>query len=56
MALISMSKKKFRTRQAIEAFETCLKCSNLPEEKIAEVTQQLKKSKSVLARQEEEVF
>lgn len=43
MALMGMVQKKFRTKEAVEAFEECLKCSTLPANKKSEVTNELAK-------------
>ena len=43
MALMGMVQKKFRTKEAVEAFEACLKCSTLPANKKSEVTTELAK-------------
>lgn len=52
---MAMSKRLFRTKQAVEAFEMCLQCKSLPENKIAEVKNELKKSKNRLQQQQDEV-
>ena len=54
LALKGMTKKKFRTRQAIEALETCLKCEKLPDEKRPQVEEMLSKTKAFLRMQDEE--
>ena len=51
-----MVKKKFRTQQAIEAFEKCLQTSTLPSGKVAEVKNELNKAKQRLAQQDAEVL
>lgn len=56
VALMAMSKRLFRTKQAIESFEKCLQCTSLPENKVSEVQNELEKSKSRLQRQEDEVL
>lgn len=55
VALLAMVKKKFRTQQAIEAFERCLRCSSLPPSKADEVKTELRRARTRLAQQEEEV-
>ena len=52
---MAMSKRLFRTKQAIESFEKCLQCTSLPESKVSEVRSELEKSKSRLQKQEDEV-
>ena len=52
---MAMSKRLFRTKQAIESFEKCLQCTSLPENKIGEVKNELEKSKSRLQKQEDDV-
>ena len=54
VALNGMSKKKFRTKQAIEALEKCLSCSTLPEDKKPEVSSLLVKTKQFLQKQDDE--
>ena len=49
VALISMTKKSFRCKQAIEAFEKCLSCGTLPADKVAETKQAISKSQQLLA-------
>ena len=51
LSLMAMSKKTFRSKQAIEAFEKCLACGSLPENKRAEVAQELRKAKTRLEEQ-----
>jgi hypothetical protein len=51
-----MSKRLFRTKQSVEAFEMCLQCKSLPENKIDEVKNELKKSKYRLQQQQDEVI
>ena len=55
VALLSMTKKKFRTQQAVEAFEACSKCDSLPENKKAEVSAELRKARNRFEQQEAEV-
>lgn len=55
VALMSMSKRAFRTKQAIEAFESCLKCDTLPANKLSEVKAELSKARFRLEQQDAEV-
>ena len=55
VALMSMSQRKFRTQQAIEAFQNCRDCLTLPATKRDEVLAELTKAQQRLNRQEEEV-
>lgn len=48
VALMSMTKKSFRCKQAMEAFNKCLGCSSLPENKKQEVIDYIMKAKTVL--------
>ena len=52
---MAMSKRIFRTKQAIEAFQKCAECETLPANKKAEVAAELAKAKARFAQQEEEV-
>lgn len=54
MALMSMTKKKFRTQQAINAFEVCLKSPTLPADKKDEVVKELNRAKSLWEKQDAE--
>ena len=54
MALKNMAKKKFRTKQAIDALEACLGCEKLPEEKRPEVMHMLAQTKAFLQKQDDE--
>eukprot|EP01032_Pedospumella_encystans_P020475 gene20475-23258_t len=54
VALMSMSKRQFRTKQAIEAFESCRSCSTLPNNKKAEVAAELNKAKARMEQQDAE--
>eukprot|EP00944_MAST-04C_sp_MAST-4C-sp1_P001942 g1942.t1 len=54
VSLMSMVPKRFRTKNAIEAFEKCLKCSTIPANKKGEVEQWLSKARARYQRQEEE--
>jgi tetratricopeptide (TPR) repeat protein len=54
VALLSMTKKKFRTAQAKAAFETCLKCSSLPADKREEVSRELAKASALWEKQDAE--
>eukprot|EP01038_Epipyxis_sp_PR26KG_P008608 gene8608-11632_t len=53
VALMAMSQRKFRTKQAIEAFQSCLVCETLPTGKRDEVTTELNKAQQRLANQDE---
>ena len=53
---MSLSKRSFRTKQAIEAFQACLGCDSLPENKKSEVLQELNKAKARLEQQAAEVL
>ena len=52
---MAMSKRLFRTKQAIESFEKCLLCESLPANKKNEVENELTKSRARLQKQEDEV-
>ena len=52
---MSMSPRKFRTEQAMKAFESCLSCGTLSCEKVAEVNTQLEKCQRLLEKQDAEV-
>ena len=54
VSLMSMSKRVFRTKQAIAAFESCLTCGTLPENKIAEAKNELQKAKARAEQQDSE--
>jgi hypothetical protein len=53
---MAMSKRLFRTKQAIESFEKCLQCESLPANKKDEVENELIKSRARLQKQEDEVI
>lgn len=55
VALMAMSQRMFRTKQAIEAFESCKNCSDLPSNKTKEVDAELWKAKRRMAEQEAQV-
>jgi tetratricopeptide (TPR) repeat protein len=55
IALMSLSKRSFRTKQAIESFESCLSCSSFPPEKRNEVLNELNKAKARKEQQDAEV-
>ncbi len=55
VSLMSMSKRLFRSKQAVAAFETCLTCGTLPENKIAECNNELKKARARMEQQDAEV-
>ncbi len=52
---MSMTKKTFRTKQAIEAFDKCSKCESLPANKKGEVQNEMNKTRARMAKQDEEV-
>ena len=54
VSLMSMSKRAFRTKQAIAAFEECLTCGTLPENKIGEAKNELQKAKARAEQQDSE--
>ena len=54
IALMAMAQRKFRTKQAIEAFEACLKCESLPENKKSEVMQKYQSARNRLESQDAE--
>lgn len=54
-ALMSMTMKRFRTQQAISAFEACLQCESLPENKRTEVMREIQKAQHRLEEQEANV-
>lgn len=54
VALMAMTHKTFRSKQAVEAFEQCSQCSSLPANKTEEVAKELQKARARLGRQEEE--
>jgi hypothetical protein len=56
VSLMALSKRLFRTKEAIEAFEKCRQCPTLPANKIKEVEGEIHKSRSRLAQQEAEVI
>jgi hypothetical protein len=55
VALMAMSKRQFRTKQAIEAFESCASCSTLPADKKGEVAAELRKARARMEQQDAEV-
>lgn len=55
MALMSMGKKKFRTKSAIAAFEQCLQASSLPDSKRSEVVEAINGAKQLLQAQDDAV-
>jgi hypothetical protein len=55
VAIMHMAQRKFRTKQAVAAFERCAECSTLPENKRAEVQQAIKGGKARLADQDANV-
>jgi tetratricopeptide (TPR) repeat protein len=54
VALMAMSKRLFRSKQAVQAFEACLVCGTLPDAKVAEVQGELRKAQARLEQQEAE--
>eukprot|EP01036_Dinobryon_divergens_P023298 gene23298-31626_t len=54
VALMSMAKRPFRTKQALEAFETCASCSSLPASKRSEVQNELNKARARMEQQDAE--
>lgn len=55
VALMAMAKRQFRTKQALEAFETCASCSTLPVNKRNEVQNELLKARARMEQQDAEV-
>ena len=53
LALKGMAKKKFRTKQAIDALEKCLKCEKLPDDKRPQVQDMLSQTKAFLQMQDD---
>eukprot|EP01039_Chlorochromonas_danica_P008505 gene8505-9375_t len=54
VALMSMAKRQFRTKQAIAAFEACAQCSTLPDNKKKDVQGELTKARARYAQQDAE--
>lgn len=54
VSLMALSKRMFRTKEAIETFEKCKTCSTLPANKVKEVDNELYKARSRMAQQEAE--
>jgi tetratricopeptide (TPR) repeat protein len=54
VALMAMTKKTFRSKQAVEAFVQCSQCASLPANQIEVVAKELQKARARLERQEEE--
>ena len=52
---MKMSKRMFRTKQAIEAFQLCLECETLPDNKKLEVQNELNASRIRLQQQDDAV-
>jgi tetratricopeptide (TPR) repeat protein len=52
VAIMHMAQRKFRTKQAVTAFERCAECSTLPENKRGEVQQAIQGGKARLADQD----
>jgi hypothetical protein len=55
VALMAMSKRAFRTKQAIEAFESCAGCASLPADKKSEVAAELSRARARKDQQDAEV-
>mgnify|MGYP003386476655 CR=1 len=45
----------YRSKQAMQAFEACLKCSTLPDAKRDEINRELERAKRRLEKQDAEV-
>jgi tetratricopeptide (TPR) repeat protein len=56
VSLMAMSKRLFRTKQALEAFQKCSECESLPANKRSEVAAELEKANRRLQQQESEVI
>lgn len=52
VALMRLTPKKFRSKAAVAAFETCAACDDLPESKRGEVQAELRKARARLEQQE----
>jgi hypothetical protein len=52
---MAMSKRAFRTKQAIEAFESCAGCASLPADKKSEVAAELSRARARKDQQDAEV-
>jgi hypothetical protein len=52
---MAMTKKTFRTKQAIEAFEKCSTCETFPASKRAELNAELQKARARFQAQEDAV-
>ena len=55
VAVMHMAQRKFRTKQAVAAFERCAACSSLPDNKRGEVQQAIQGGKARLADQDANV-
>ena len=55
VSIMHMAPRKFRTKQAIAAFERCSQCSTLPENKQTEVQKAIRDSKARLEAQDANV-
>jgi tetratricopeptide (TPR) repeat protein len=55
VSLMAMSKRLFRTKQALQAFQNCRACSTLPSNKVREVENELEKARMRMEQQEAEV-
>jgi tetratricopeptide (TPR) repeat protein len=54
VSIMAMAQRKFRTKQAVEAFTKCASCPNLPVDKKSDVMKQLGLAKSRLEQQDAE--
>jgi hypothetical protein len=54
VSLMGMTKRLFRTKEAIDAFQQCARCSTLPANKVKEVENELLKARNRLTQQEAE--
>jgi Flp pilus assembly protein TadD len=54
VALMAMSQRLFRTKQAVTAFQDCLSSPTLPSNKVSEVQSELRKAMARLEKQEED--
>ena len=55
LALMGMTKRIFRTKEAIKSFQRCLVCDTLPQDKRSMIEKELNKAVQVLGKQDEEV-
>lgn len=54
ISLMSMAKRQFRTKQAVEAFEACKVCPSLPESMVGKVDAEIAKARNRYAQQDAE--